>query len=81
MACCVDKAREEADACCASGEAQQNADPLATGVPSALPVPQPIAFVMASAVPAVTRAPVDLASYAPLTSDSERHVVLSIFLI
>jgi hypothetical protein len=82
MACCVDKAPNEADACCASGEnQQQGSDPLGVFSTSALPAPARVAFIMGALVPAPSPVAFDIASHTTQPSDSDRHVRLSVFLI
>ena len=80
MACCVDKAQGEADACCASGEGRQNADAAASFL-AAVPPLEPIALAASAIVLLPDHAALDLESHDPLTSDTERHVLLSVFLI
>jgi hypothetical protein len=46
-----------------------------------LPAPEPIVSRMASALAPQLRAAFDLDSHDPLTADSERYVLLSVFLI
>ena len=81
MACCADKHQDEADACCASTEGRQNSETVAGLVVVALPALQPIASAVASAVTVQRDVVNDLDSHDPLTSDTERHVLLSVFLI
>jgi hypothetical protein len=82
MACCVDKTPTEADACCASGEnQQQGSDPLGVFSMSALPAPAPVAFTIAAVVPVPSPFRFDIASHTTRPSDSDRHVRLSVFLI
>jgi hypothetical protein len=82
MACCVDKAQNDADACCASGEnQQQGSDPLGVFSTSALPAPAPVAFAIAAVVPAPSPVAFDIPSHTTQPSDSDRHVRLSVFLI
>jgi hypothetical protein len=81
MACCADKARNEADACCASGEGRQNADMFAGLVLAALPA----ASVDASQFESILTTPQIFApqwdSHDRIPSDSHRYVLLSVFLI
>ena len=81
MACCVDKARDEADTCCASGEGRQNADVFAGLLLAALPVPP----VDASQIESILTTPQIFTpqwdSHDRIPSDSHRHVLLSVFLI
>jgi len=81
MACCADKPQGHADACCASGESSQNAESVATQLIAALPALEPIALKIVAAISTASASAHDLDSHAPLTSDSERHVLLSVFLI
>ena len=81
MACCADKAQDEADSCCAKGENRQNSDTSSTSIGPALQALEPIALTIASVVLTLPTAAFDLDSHDPLTADSERHVLLSVFLI
>ena len=80
MACCADKAADEADACCASGEGRENGtapSPVAAFPIALAPVP------LASPVIAISaeRTVLDRDARHPLTSTTERYVLLSVFLI
>lgn len=81
MACCADKAQGDADACCASEESSRNAESIAAPISAALPAPEPIALRIVAEVSATSASTHALHSHTPLTSDSERHVLLSVFLI
>lgn len=80
MACCADKSADEADACCASTEGRENS-PTASTV-AAFPVtlgPVPLACpVVATSLERTAR---DRHAGDPLTPTTERHVLLSVFLI
>lgn len=80
MACCVGKAADEAKMCCAAGESRQNADSSAP-LPVALPPVEPIALKIAAALAPQLRAASVIDSHDPVTDDSARHVLLSVFLI
>jgi hypothetical protein len=80
MACCVDKSKTETDACCASGEARQNADAPASLLAAAPPL-EPIALAVSAIVLLPDDAAVDRESHDPFTSHSDRQVLLSVFLI
>ena len=80
MACCVGKSADEAKMCCASSEGRQNADSTASAIP-ALPALEPIALEIASVLAPELRAAAVIESHDPLTADSERYVLLSVFLI
>lgn len=81
MACCADKSQNEADACCASGEGRQNADVLAGLAVAALPVPAVDAgqFDSALSLPQLFTPHWD--SHDRIPSESDRYVLLSVFLI
>ena len=79
MACCVDKSQGETDACCASDESRQS-DSTPVTILQALPALEPVTLKWASVVFSAPAA-FDLESHNPLTSGSERHVLLSVFLI
>lgn len=81
MACCADKAQNEADACCASGEARQNADVLAGLVVAALPAAAIDANQLESILTASQIFTARWDSHEQIPSDSHRHVRLSVFLI
>jgi hypothetical protein len=81
MACCIGKSSDEAKMCCASSEGRQNADPSAPLALAALPAPEPVVLKIASALALQLRAASVIDSHDPLTADSERHVLLSVFLI
>ena len=81
MACCADKAQDEADACCASGEARQGIDVLAGLLVAVLPVPAVDAHQVESILTASQIFTARWDSHAQLPSDSDRHVLLSVFLI
>ena len=80
MACCAHKAADEADACCASAEGRENS-PTPSPV-AAFPValePVPFAWPIIAASPEPTQ--LDRDARHPLTPTTERHVLLSVFLI
>ena len=80
MACCAGKSADEADTCCASSEGRQNTDSSASAVPALpalVPIAPEIASVLAPELPAISV----IESHDPLTADSERHILLSVFLI
>ena len=81
MACCVGKSADEAKMCCASSEGRRNADSAGALTLVALPAPEPIALKIASALAPQLRAAFVIDSHDPLTADSERYVLLSVFLI
>ena len=80
MACCAGKAADEAKMCCAAGESRQNADSSAP-LPVALPPVEPIALKIAAALAPQLRAASVIDSHDPVTDDSARYVLLSVFLI
>ena len=81
MACCVGKSSDEAKMCCASSEGRQNSDSPGALAVVALPAPEPIALKIASALATEQSAASVIDSHDPLTADSERYVLLSVFLI
>lgn len=81
MACCVDKSQDEADSCCASGEGRQNADVPAGLVAAALPVPAIDADQIQSILTASQIFTPHWDSHERIPSGSDRHVLLSVFLI
>jgi len=81
MACCIGKAVDEAKMCCASSEGRRNADAPSVLALVALPAPEPIALKIASALAPQLSAAFVIDSHDPLTADSERYVLLSVFLI
>ena len=81
MACCIGKAADEAKMCCASSEGRRNADAPGTLALVALPAPEPIALKIASALAPQLRAAFVIDAHDPQTADSERYVLLSVFLI
>ena len=81
MACCASKSADEAKMCCASSEGRQNADPAGAPALAAFPAPEPIALKIASALAPQLRAASVIESHDPLMTDSERYVLLSVFLI
>ena len=81
MACCVDKALNEADACCASGEGRQNAD-VSPGLGlAALPAPTVVSNEIAPLLTAPQLFTPQWDGHDRIRSDSHRHVLLSVFLI
>jgi hypothetical protein len=81
MACCADKTQNEADACCANGEAQQNADASSPAAMLSLPAIDAVTITFGAAIAPASHASIDLEAHTPLTSESGRHVLLSVFLI
>ena len=81
MACCAGKAADEAKMCCASSEGRQNGDAPGSMAAVALPAPEPVALRVASALAPQLRAAFVIDSHDPLTADSERYILLSVFLI
>ena len=81
MACCAGKSAEEAKMCCASSEGRQNADSSGALALVALPAPEPIALKIATTLAPQLRAASVIDSHDPLIADSNRYVLLSIFLI
>ena len=81
MACCVDKSQGEADSCCASGEGRQNADVLAGLMVAALPVPALDADQIESILTASQLFTPQWDSHDRILSNSDRYVLLSVFLI
>ena len=81
MACCAGKSADDATMCCASSEGRHNADLPGALAVVALPAAEPIALKIAWALAPQRRAASVIDSHDPLTADSERHVLLSVFLI
>ncbi len=81
MACCADKAQDEADACCAAGENRKSSDQFRVLLAAALPLPAAVEFAIASVVPVPSPTVFDIVSHTTKPSDSDRHVRLSVFLI
>jgi hypothetical protein len=81
MACCAGKTSDEATMCCASSEGRQNADSPGALAMAALPAPEPVVLRIASALAPQLRAAFVIDSHDPLTADSDRYVLLSVFLI
>jgi hypothetical protein len=81
MACCAGKTADEATMCCASSEGRHNADSAGAPALAALPAPEPVVLKIASALAPQLRAASVIDSHDPLTADSERYVLLSVFLI
>jgi hypothetical protein len=81
MACCANKSASDAEMCCASSEGRQNADSAASLTIVALPPTEPVALKIASALGPQLRAAFVIDSHHPLTDESARHVLLSVFLI
>lgn len=80
MACCAHKAADDADACCASAEGRENS-PAPSAV-AAFPValaPVPFAWPIIATSPEPTQ--LDRGARHPMTPTTERHVLLSVFLI
>jgi hypothetical protein len=80
MACCADKAENEADACCASGEAQQSTDGL-LGPVTAIPSPVVDAERVESILAASQIFTPHWNSHDRAPADSHRYIRLSVFLI
>ena len=81
MACCKGKSADEAKMCCASSEGRQNAESQAGVAMVALPAPEPVALRIASALAPQVRTASVIDAHDPQTADSERYVLLSVFLI
>jgi hypothetical protein len=81
MACCVGKTQDEADTCCAAGDVREGAESFGWFSVSALPAPGRVESPCAFALVVAPYVSADLDSHDPLTTDSERHVRLSVFLI
>jgi hypothetical protein len=81
MACCIGRAADEAKVCCASSEDRRNADAPGALSLVALPAHEPVALKIASALAPQLRAALVIDSHDPLTADTERYVLLSVFLI
>ena len=81
MACCAGKAADEATMCCASSEGRQNAGSPGALAVVALPALEPVALRIASVLPPQLRAAFVIEAHDPLTADSDRYVLLSVFLI
>lgn len=81
MACCVDKSQDEADICCAVGEGRQNADVLAGLAVATLPVPAVDADQIESILTPSQIFTPHWDSHDRIPSGSDRHLVLSVFLI
>ncbi|HET9468052.1 MAG TPA: hypothetical protein VFO48_06570 [Vicinamibacterales bacterium] len=80
MACCADKAPGDADACCASAEGRENG--TAPSPVAAFPVAlEPVALACPIIAPSVERTELHREVHHPLTPRTERHVLLSVFLI
>jgi hypothetical protein len=80
MACCADKAQNDADACCASGESRQGPHPFGA-LTAALPAPALVSFASAAVVAIPSPMLFDIATHTVLASDSDRYARLSVFLI
>jgi hypothetical protein len=81
MACCVDKSADDAAMCCASAEDRQNAESAPFAAFVALPPSEPIALKFVGALAPPLRAALIIDSHAPITDDSARYILLSVFLI
>ena len=80
MACCAHKPADEADTCCASAEGRENS-PGPSAV-AAFPVAlEPVPLVRPIVATSVERTELDRDARHPLTPSTERHVLLSVFLI
>lgn len=81
MACCMGKSSDEATMCCASSEGRQNADGAGAIAIAGLPVRDHITFQIAAALAPEMRRALVTESDVPPTTDSDRHILLSVFLI
>jgi hypothetical protein len=81
MACCVGKSQDEADSCCAAGEGRQNADVLGGLVVAAVPVPSVDTEQIEAILTASQIFTPHWDSHDRIPSGSDRHVLLSVFLI
>ena len=81
MACCADKSQDDADACCALGESRRNADLFAGLVPTAQSLPAVDAGQLASTLAAPRLFAPRWDSHDRILSDTDRHVLFSVFLI
>jgi len=81
MACCVDKSQDESDSCCAAGEGRQNADLFGALMAAALPVPAVDADQIEAILTASQIFTPHWDSHDRIPSGSDRHVLLSVFLI
>jgi hypothetical protein len=80
MACCAHKTADEADACCASAEGRENSS--APSAVAAFPIAlEPVPLACPVIATPVERTVLDSDARHPLTSTTERHVLLSVFLI
>ena len=80
MACCAHKAADEADACCASSEGREHSE--APSAVAAVPVAlEPVPFACPIIATSLERTRLDRDARHPLTPTTERHVLLSVFLI
>jgi len=81
MACCADKSANEAKMCCAASEGRQNADGATALTMAALAPFESITLKIATALVPRLRAEAVIDSHHPITDDSARYVLLSVFLI
>jgi hypothetical protein len=81
MACCADKSPDQATACCASGESRQNGDLFGGLALAALSVPAVDASQVESILTASQIFTPQWDSHDRIPSGSDRHVLLSVFLI
>jgi hypothetical protein len=80
MACCAHKTADEADTCCASAEGRENS-PAPSAV-AAFPISlEPAPFAWRVMPTYFERSRRDSHAGDPLTPTTERHVLLSVFLI
>ena len=81
MACCAGKSAGDAEICCGSAEGRQNADPSGSTPVAALPPLDSIALKLASALAPQQPTASVIDARVPITNDTARHVLLSVFLI
>ena len=87
MACCVGSedhgSQTAADACCALGERRQNAESAGTLLAAAVPAEDVTqkTFTFLSALPVLQGSRVDMGERDHVTSTSDTHLLLSVFLI
>lgn len=84
MACCADghdQSQDAADRCCATGEGRRNAESSPGAVIAVLPAPAPVPLDGTAAVPLPRYAAWTFDNYQLFGSGSDRHILLSVFLI
>ena len=81
MACCLDKSQDDADTCCASGEGRTNGDMFAGFAAAALPIPAVDANEVESILAASQLFTPHWDSHDHILSDTDRNILLSVFLI